>query len=80
MDIASCRVMHMAALTIAEVAQRLSVSPDTVYRLAAAGKLPGRKVGRVWRFSADAITRYLDPDATDGRLVEAAKGPRGGTP
>ncbi|MFI5399246.1 MAG: ATP-binding protein [Candidatus Binatia bacterium] len=72
MDIAARSVMHMAALTIAEIAQRLSVSPDTVYRLAASGKLPGRKVGRVWRFSADAINRYLDPDATDaaGRPVE----------
>lgn len=69
--------MHIEALTIAEVAQRLSVSPDTVYRLAAAGKLPGRKVGRVWRFSADAINRYLDPDAPEARMVEAGKGRSG---
>lgn len=71
-----CRVMS-TTLTIVEVARLLRVSPDTVYRLAAAGQLPGRKVGRVWRFSADAIDRYLDPQvAVEGR-VDATRSPRG---
>ena len=52
--------MLQEALTIEEVAKVLKVSRETVYRLAAAGQLPGRKVGRIWRFSATAIERYLD--------------------
>jgi two-component system sensor histidine kinase BarA len=51
--------MAPKALTVAEVAHLLGVSPDTVYRLAAAGELPGRKIGRIWRFSRDAIKRHL---------------------
>lgn len=37
-------------LTTEEAAALLRVSVKTVYRLVAAGRLPGRKVGRSWRF------------------------------
>ena len=38
------------ALTIAEAARRLNVSPAFVYRLARRGKLPGAaRIGRAWR-------------------------------
>jgi len=46
-------------LTVAEVAVFMRVSRETVYRLAVRGELPGRKVGRIWRFSKDAIQDYL---------------------
>ena len=46
-------------LTGHEVAKLLRVSRDTVYRLAARGELPGRKIGRIWRFPKDAIQEYL---------------------
>lgn len=49
----------MTLLTISEVAVLMRVSTDTVYRLAQAGKLPGRKVGRCWRFPSHAIHAYL---------------------
>jgi len=67
-------------LTIAEVASLLRVSPDTVYRLAASGELPGRKIGRVWRFSVEAIKRYMDPNATHAQRLEAGGGSKGWTP
>jgi excisionase family DNA binding protein len=59
-------------LTILEVATYLKVAERTVYRLAAAKKLPAFKVGGAWRFSradiaswikqqsAEAITRSLN--------------------
>ena len=46
-------------LTSAEVAQIMRLSPDTVRQLATAGTLPGRKVGRAWRFPRRAIEQYL---------------------
>ena len=49
-------------LTVRQVAELLQVSPDMVYRLAANGELPGRKIGRIWRFTRTAIDDYLSQD------------------
>lgn len=46
-------------LTPQEVADRLAVSTDTVQRMAARGELPGLRVGRQWRFSAQAVSDWL---------------------
>jgi excisionase family DNA binding protein len=46
-------------LTLAEVAELLQVDPDVVSGMAAAGELPGRKLGDDWRFSRDALLRWL---------------------
>lgn len=35
-------------------AKQLQLHPDTVIRLARGGRLPGQKVGREWRFTADS--------------------------
>lgn len=51
--------MERQVLTVQEVAVLLRVSRDTVYRLAARGGIPGRQIGRIWRFSRDAIQEYL---------------------
>lgn len=51
--------MSLTFLTIDEVASMLKLSRDTVYRLASHGKLPGRKVGRAWRFAAEEIEDYV---------------------
>lgn len=44
-------------LTADEAASYLRVSVKTLYRLVAAGDVPGQKVGRAWRF------RRVDLDA-----------------
>ncbi len=46
-------------LTGDEVARLLRVSRDTVYTLASRGELPGRRVGRTWRFPKDTIESYI---------------------
>lgn len=51
--------MSLTFLTIDEVAARLKLSRDTVYRLVSSGELPGRKVGRAWRFVAEEIEDYV---------------------
>jgi excisionase family DNA binding protein len=47
-----------SALTVSEVATILRLDPDTVYKSAAAGGIPGRKIGRQWRFSRDELIRW----------------------
>jgi excisionase family DNA binding protein len=42
-------------LTTEEVARLLRVSHETVRNLAATGALPGRKIGRAWRFPRAAV-------------------------
>jgi excisionase family DNA binding protein len=46
-------------LTTAEAAQLLRVGEGTVRDLAARGELPGRKLGRHWRFSRRALLEWL---------------------
>ncbi len=42
-----------------EVTDILRLKRDTVYRLAVRGKIPGHKIGRVWRFPKDVIQAFL---------------------
>lgn len=47
------------ALTVGEVALLLRVSPMTIYRLARAGTLESRRVGRSIRIPCDALVAHL---------------------
>jgi excisionase family DNA binding protein len=46
-------------LTTAQLAELLQVDETTVRTLARRGELPGRKVGRDWRFSRTAVLGWL---------------------
>ena len=46
-------------MTADQVAELLQVTRDMVYQLATRGELPGRKVGRIWRFSREAIDEFM---------------------
>lgn len=48
------------ALTAAELADLLAVSPDQIYALARKGVLPSFRVGNAVRFDPKAIARFLD--------------------
>jgi len=47
-------------LTLKEVAAYLKLAEKTAYKLAAAGKLPGFKVGGSWRFKEADIERWIE--------------------
>ena len=51
--------MRLELLTTDEVAQLLRVSSETFCRLATAGELYGRKVGRARRFPLQAVEDYF---------------------
>lgn len=46
-------------LTTAQVAELLQVDEKAVRDLARRGELPGRKIGRDWRFSRSAVLAWL---------------------
>jgi excisionase family DNA binding protein len=60
--------MAIGVLEVGDVAKMLNVSSITVYRLAKAGKIPARKVGRVWRFNRDVIASWLAGNTWEERL------------
>ena len=47
-------------ISLTEVAEWLDVSDDLVYRLCRSGRLPGVKVGGLWRFRKTDVDQYLD--------------------
>lgn len=53
-------------LTIKEVAVYLKVTERTIYRLAAAKKIPAFKVGGTWRFSREDIDRWIKQQSMEG--------------
>ena len=72
--------MKIELLTVDEVMDLVRISRDTVYRLAAKGELPGRKIGRTWRFPRDEIEAYIrqrpGQDSSDS-LDESVESPAG---
>jgi excisionase family DNA binding protein len=64
-------------LTAREVQDLLDVDKSTVYRMASDGRLPAVKVGRQWRFPAEALrSRFsLPPPTANGRPAAPAAGP-----
>lgn len=54
-------------LTIKDVAEYLKVTERTIYRLAAAKKIPAFKVGGTWRFRAVDIDSWI---AAQSKKVE----------
>ena len=47
-------------LTPEQVAVKLQLNARVVRRLMAAGKLPGTKIGRIWRVSATALREFIE--------------------
>jgi excisionase family DNA binding protein len=56
---AATHVREPDVLTAEQLAELLQVDEKTVRTLAASGELPGRKLGRHWRFSRQAVLDWL---------------------
>ena len=46
-------------LTVEEVAERLKVSPATIYGILRAGEMTSYKVGRAWRVDEEDLNQYI---------------------
>lgn len=58
-------------LSAEEVGHALGIDVSTVYRMAGDGRLPARKIGRQWRFPAEAVRPQYPPAALDPGLAHA---------
>jgi len=58
--------MNANILTVREVAELLLINEKTVYKLAAASKIPGMKVGGSWRFDRATITAWMQRTSAKG--------------
>jgi excisionase family DNA binding protein len=47
-------------LKLTQAAEVLQCHPKTLRLMAQAGKIPARRVGRLWRFSADRLREWVD--------------------
>lgn len=47
-----------------EIAELLKVRVDTIHRLAKKGDLPGKRVGRQWRFREDVVLEWIQSNFT----------------
>lgn len=56
--------MTQELLTASELQAIFDLDRSTIYRMAGDGRLPAVKIGRQWRFPADAIRRLVTPEAT----------------
>ena len=56
-------------LTIREVANLLKINEKTVYKLAAADKIPGFKVGGSWRFDRETVSAWIRGQAATEVVV-----------
>lgn len=56
-------------MTLEEVATFLKVGEQTVYDLARSGNLPGRKVGREWRFFRPSLIHWFtEEESMEGKV------------
>ena len=47
-------------MTIEEVASYLKVTPQTVYKWAQEGQIPGAKLGKEWRFRKSILDEWIN--------------------
>ena len=57
--------MNDQVLTVKDVAEYLKVNDRTVYRMAAAGKIPAFKVGSSWRFKQSEIEKWIEKQSNE---------------
>lgn len=57
-------------LTLKQVADFLKVTKRTIYRLAAAKKIPAFRVGGTWRFSKAEINQWIQRQSEGGKNDE----------
>jgi len=53
-------VFNDEMLTIEQVAEYLKLKPQTIYKWAQSGKIPGAKFGKEWRFRRSLLEEWID--------------------
>lgn len=61
--------MDSNILTLSQAAEYLGVNKQTLGRMAQARRIPGRKIGREWRFLKEALDAHLREPEKPARLA-----------
>ena len=65
-------------MTLDDLAAYIKLSKSSLYKLCQAGKVPGTKVGRTWRFHRDVIDTWIKtgvpPTQAYGSTQDVRKG------
>jgi len=54
---------NLTLFSVDELSKKFSLNPITVRRLFRAGKLQGRKIGKRWYLTEEALREYFDKPA-----------------
>lgn len=52
-------------LSVTEIAKYLGVSEDTIYRWKNEKRIPGHKIGRMWKFKRAEVDAWVTSDDTN---------------
>jgi excisionase family DNA binding protein len=63
--------------SVKTLAERLAVTPLTIYRMVAEGKLPAVRIGRAIRFDPDAVAAFLESVRVGPEGLKDGKAERG---
>lgn len=69
---------HKEVLTAEEAAEFLGFKVYTIREKVKAGEIPGRKVGKEWRFTRSALLDWINDGVRRGPVVVVAQDPAGG--
>jgi excisionase family DNA binding protein len=58
-DMAANRIEDDEILTVGQVSKFLKLHQRTIYKLVRNGMIPGRRVGKKWRFLRSEIMKFL---------------------
>ncbi len=47
-------------ISVAEVASHLGIKRDTIYKWLERGRIPAHKVGRLWKFKASEVDKWVE--------------------
>ncbi len=53
-------------LSVGEIAEYLGIRPDTVYKWIERKDMPAHKVGRLWKFKAEEIDKWVKTGNASG--------------
>jgi excisionase family DNA binding protein len=62
-------------LSVEEIAAHLGVNPDTIYKWIDRKKMPGHKVGRLWKFLASEVDEWVKDGSASERGRRKSAGP-----
>lgn len=52
--------MNEEIMTVKELSSYLKINEKTIYKLAKLGKLPGIKIGGMWRFKKETVDNWIN--------------------